>query len=133
MDKKYTIRWYNLQKTVLMVEYIAIVGWDDILEAHNEASNILQEMSHEVILFHNGGESPPASMNVGSIHDQFYNRLPRPPKNLKFVLVLLGNPGVMRPFDASLEVLDKVFFKRKYTYVVGTMAEAEKVIAKAGF
>ena len=27
----------------------------------------------------------------------------------------------------------KIFFKRKYAYIVNTMAEAERVIAEAGF
>lgn len=133
MDQKYAISWRNSQKTVLTVDYLAIVDWDDIIAAHLEAVDMIKEIPHEIILFHNGGESPPVPIHFGSVHDQFYNKLPRPPKNLKFIIVLMGNPGVMRPFDAALEVLDKVFYMQKYTHVVSTMAEAERLITKAGF
>ena len=133
MDKNYEISWRNPQMTVLMVTYHADVGWDDIIGANVEALDRIKVLPQEIILFHNAGPYKVKQFGFGVAHDLLYNRLPRPPKNLKFIVTLMSDPAQQKSFYGAAELLDKLFFRRKYAYVVGSLVEAERLIAQAGF
>jgi hypothetical protein len=135
MDKKYEIIWRNPEKkNVLVVNYLADPLLDDILKANLEAFALFQNIPHEVILFHNGGKYVVEALGIGSVHDLLYNKLPRrAPDNLKFIIVMVENDRTRRLMGAAMDVLDKLFFKRKIVYAVGKMEEAESLISKAGF
>ena len=132
MDKKYEVVWRDPQKTVLMVNYLQNVTWEDVLAADIEAVAIIQQESHPVILFHYAGKNNVDLIDIGSIKDLLYNKVPFPPPNMKLVIVLLNNYRSKTSLMMAMEVLDKVIFRRKLTYVVNTMEEAEAIIVKAG-
>ena len=132
MDKKYEVVWRDPQKTVLMVNYLQNVTWEDVLAADIEAVAIIQQESHPVILFHHSGKNNIDLIDIGSIKDLLYNKVPFPPPNMKLVIVLLNNYRSKTSLMMAMEVLDKVIFRRKLTYVVNTMEEAEAIIVKAG-
>jgi hypothetical protein len=94
---------------------------------------MIVELPYDVILFHDGGEHNISTTGIGTIHDLLYNKVPRPPQNMKMVIVLSANFSVKKPLEAAVEILDKLFFRRKITHLVSTMAEAERLISKAGF
>jgi hypothetical protein len=134
MDKKYEIMWRNPQKTVLLVNYLTDIVWDDIMAATIEAAPMIQEVPHDVILFHNGGQHAVDTTRIGAINDRLYNKIPpRPAKNLKFTIVLIENLEHMKWVEAAVEILDKRFSRPGFVHVVNSMAEAEREISKAGF
>lgn len=133
MDKKYELVWRNPQKTVLMINYLAPVTWSDVTEAGADAMEAIKDLPQDVILFHNGGTHTVNLTKITSIHDLLYNNLSNPPRNLKFVIVYLENIKILKELDAAMEILDKLFFKRKIFHVASSMAEAERLIVRAGF
>jgi len=134
MEKKYEIMWRNPQKTILQVNYLTDVVWDDIMAANMEAAPMIQEVTHDIILFHNGGQHAVDTTRIGVINDRLYNKIPpRPAKNLKCTIVLIENLEYMRSVKAAMEILDKRFSRPGFAHVVNSMAEAEREISKAGF
>ncbi len=133
MDKKYEIVWRDPQKTVLKVNYQPSIDWSDGLSANIEAMAAIREVQNDVLLFHDTSQSTIDLLGFGSVHDLFYNKLPRPPHNLKMIVVVFRSPNVVKSVGASIEILDKLFFKRKYAHIVGSLEEAERLIAQAGF
>ena len=135
LDKKYEITWRTPQKTVLMIHYLAAPALEDVTQAQQDAFGMLDEVPHDVIVFHNGGEHKVDSTNLGRVHDSLYNKFPRrPPENLKQVIVLIEDDQIRESMSAAMEVLGQLFFKRKITQTVKTMAEAEEeeLLLKAG-
>jgi hypothetical protein len=134
MEKKYEIDWRDPQQTVLVVTYLADPLLSDILDANLEAFAVIRSTPHDVILLHNGGTHNLETIGIGSFHDLLYNKLPRNPiENLKLIIVLLENDRTRRFTGAAMEILDKLFLRRQMVQSVGSMAEAERLIAKAGF
>jgi len=134
MDKKYEIAWRDAQQTVLIVTYLADPLLNDILEANLEALAMIHDAAHEVILLHNGGNHNLETVGIGSFHDLLYNKLPRDSiENLKFIIVLIENNRIRKFAGAAMEILDKLFLRRQIVQSVGSMAEAERLIARAGF
>jgi hypothetical protein len=134
MDKKYEIGWRNPQQTVLVVTYLADPLLSDILDANLEAFAMIEKIPHDVILLHNGGKYKIETIGIGSFHDLLYNKLPsKPLENLKLIIVLLENNHIRRLAGAAMEILDKLFLRRQMVQSVGSMDEAERLIAKAGF
>lgn len=134
MNSKYQIDWRDEKKNVLVVTYLAPPTLDDILKANLEAFAMIRETPNEVVLFHNGGKQNANMLGIQSVRDLLYNKLPRPSlTNMKFIIMLVEDDRTRRLMGSALEVLDKLFFKRKIVYAVGRMEEAEKLIAGAGF
>lgn len=133
MDKSYEIVWRDSQKkTVLMVNYLQDVTWEDVLKADTEAVGIIQQELHSVVLFHYAGKNNINLTDIGSIKDILYNKVPVPPQNMKLVIVLLNNFKARTSLMMAIEVLDKIAFGRKLTYVVDKLEEAERLIVQAG-
>lgn len=131
MDKKYEVVWRDPQKTVLMVNYLQDVTWEDVLAADIEAVAVIQQESHSVSLFHYAGKNNINLTDIGSIKELLYNKVPFPPPNMKLVIVLLNNFRAKTSLKVAMGVLDKVIFRRKLTYVVDTVEEAERLILQA--
>jgi hypothetical protein len=135
MDKRYQIEWRNPKKTILVVNYLGDSVLDDVLASNLEAFAMIKELPHEVILIHNGGSYNIAVelLSIGKIHDVVYSQFPAIPQNLKFVIVILASSLTRIPMGAGMEVLDILYFRRRMTYTVSRMEEAERLIAKSGF
>ncbi len=133
MEKKYEIKWRDSQQTVLIVTFQPPLEWAVGLAANIEAMEKIKEMPHDVILLHDTSGSKISLLGIGGIHDIFYNKLPSPPKNLKMVITVFNNLTITKSVSASMEILDKVFFKRRYAYIVANMEEADRLITQAGF
>jgi hypothetical protein len=135
MDKNYTIEWRNPAKNILEVKYLSDAVLNDILLSNIDAFSMIETVSHEVILIHNsqGYNVELGLLSVGKVHDSVYSKFPPIPKNLKLVIIILSQRAVRAMMGSALEVLDKMFFRRKMTSVVASMQEAEAQIINMGF
>lgn len=135
MDKNYTIEWHNETKSVLEIKYWGDAVLKDILESNVEAISVVAAAPNEVIVIHNsnGYNVDLELLGVGKIHDSVYSKFPPIPANLKMVVIILGNRFTRSVMGSALEVLDRVFFKRRMAYTVSSMQEARALILKNGF
>ena len=95
-----------------------------------EALPMMTALTHDVILFHDGGPYGISSPDIASVKDLFYTKIPPPPKNLKFVIALMRSSN-RNMVMMAIETLDKVMYGRKLNYFVTSMEEAERLIAQA--
>lgn len=135
MNKNYTIEWRNPAKTILEIKYLGDAVLNDILSSNVDSFSMIETMPHEVLLIHNGqGYNVELGLlSVGKVHDSVYSKFPPVPKNLKFVVIILSQRATRAMMGSALEILDRVFFRRKMTTVVASMQEAESQIVKMGF
>lgn len=135
MDKNYTIEWRNPENTILEIKYLGDAVLNDIRSSNVDSFSMIESMLHEVILVHNsqGYDVDLRLLSVGKIHDSVYSKFPPIPKNLKFVVIILSQRATRAMMGSALEVLDRVFFRRKMTSVIASMQEAEAQIANMGF
>lgn len=135
MDKNYTLEWHNPNKTILEIKYLGDAVLNDILSSNVDAFLMVKTIPHEVILIHNsqGYNVELDLLSVGKVHDAVYSKFPPIPKNLKFVIIILSQRTTRAMMGSALEVLDKVFFRRKMTAVVASTQEAKAQIIKMGF
>jgi len=135
MNKNYTIEWRNPAKTILEIKYLGDAVLNDILSSNVDAFSMIETVPHEVLLIHNGqGYNVELGLlSVGKVHDSVYSKFPPVPKNLKFVVIILSQRATRAMMGSALEILDRVFFRRKMTTVVASMQEAESQIVKMGF
>ncbi len=135
MNKNYTIEWRNPAKTILEIKYLGDAVLNDILSSNVDAFSMIETVPHEVLLIHNGqGYNVELGLlSVGQVHDSVYSKFPPIPKNLKFVVIILSQRATRAMMGSALEILDRVFFRRKMTTVVASMQEAESQIVKMGF
>ncbi|MFM8877174.1 MAG: hypothetical protein ACKOGC_14000 [Anaerolineae bacterium] len=135
MNKNYTIEWRNPAKTILEIKYLGDAVLNDILSSNVDSFSMIETVPHEVLLIHNGqGYNVELGLlSVGQVHDSVYSKFPPIPKNLKFVVIILSQRATRAMMGSALEILDRVFFRRKMTTVVASMQEAESQIVKMGF
>jgi hypothetical protein len=135
MNNNYTIEWRNPAKTILEIKYLDDAVLNDILSSNVEAFSMIETLPYEVILIHNsqGYNVELGLLTVGKVHDSVYSKFPPVPKNLKFVIIILSQRATRAMMGSALEVLDRLFFRRKVTSVVASMQEAEAQIIKLGF
>ena len=135
MDKNYTIEWRTPDKTILEIKYLGDAVLNDIFSSNVDAFSMVETVPHEVLLIHNGqGYNVELGLlSVGKVHDSVYSKFPPVPKNLKFVVIILSQRATRAMMGSALEILDRVFFRRKMTTVVASMQEAESQIVKMGF
>jgi len=135
MNKNYTIEWRNPAKTILEIKYLGDAVLNDILSSNVDSFSMIETVPHEVLLIHNGqGYNVELGLlSVGKVHDSVYSKFPPVPKNLKFVVIILSQRATRAMMGSALEVLDRVFFRRKMTSVVASMQEAEVQIQNMGF
>ncbi len=135
MNKNYTIEWRNPAKTILEIKYLGDAVLNDILSSNVDSFSMIETVPHEVLLIHNGqGYNVELGLlSVGKVHDSVYSKFPPVPKNLKFVVIILSQRATRAMMGSALEILDRVFFRRKMTTVVASMQEAESQIVKMGF
>lgn len=135
MEKIYTIEWRNPAKTILEIKYLGDAVLSDILSSNVDAFSIINTVPHEALLIHNsqGYNVELGLLSVGKVHDSVYSKFPPVPKNLKFVVIILSQRATRALMGSALEVLDRVFFRRKMTSVVASMQEAEVQILQMGF
>jgi hypothetical protein len=135
MNKIYTIEWRDPAKTILEVKYLGDAVLNDIFSSNVDAFSMIETVTHEAILIHNsqGHNVDLGLLSVGKVHDSVYSKFPPVPKNLKFVIVVLSQRATRTMMGSALEVLDRLFFRRKVTSVVASIQEAEAQILKMGF
>jgi hypothetical protein len=135
MNKNYTIEWRNPAKTILEIKYLGDAVLNDILSSNVDSFSMIETVPHEVLLIHSGqGYNVELGLlSVGKVHDSVYSKFPPVPKNLKFVVIILSQRATRAMMGSALEILDRVFFRRKMTTVVASMQEAESQIVKMGF
>lgn len=135
MNKNYTIEWRNPTKTILEIKYLGDAVLNDILSSNVDSFSMIETVPYEVLLIHNGqGYNVELGLlSVGKVHDSVYSKFPPVPKNLKFVVIILSQRATRAMMGSALEILDRVFFRRKMTTVVASMQEAESQIVKMGF
>ena len=113
MDKKYELTWRNPQKTILMANYLTDIVLEDISAAILEAVPLIQEIPHDVIMFHNIGQHAVNTTRIGVIHDDLYNKIPfRPAKNLKFVFYKIKGAHLGQKLLSKRSPPDSVFSVR---------------------
>ncbi len=135
MNKIYTIEWRNPAKTILEIKYLGDAALNDILASNVDAFSMIETVPHEALLIHDsqGYNVELSLLSVGKVHDSVYSKFPPVPKNLKHVVIILSQRATRAMMGSALEVLDRLFFRRKVTSVVASMQEAEAEIIKMGF
>ncbi|HNM37074.1 MAG TPA: hypothetical protein PKI33_08425 [Anaerolineales bacterium] len=117
------------------IKHLGDAVLNDILSSNVESLSMIETVPHEIALIHNGqGYNVELGLlSVGKVHDSVYSKFPPVPKNLKFVVIILSQHATRAMMGSALEILDRVFFRRKMTAVVASMQEAEAQIMQMGF
>ncbi|HND48743.1 MAG TPA: hypothetical protein PLL95_09285 [Anaerolineales bacterium] len=105
------------------IKHLGDAVLNDILSSNVESLSMIETVPHEIALIHNGqGYNVELGLlSVGKVHDSVYSKFPPVPKNLKFVVIILSQHATRAMMGSALEILDRVFFRRKMTAVVASM------------
>jgi len=127
-NNTYTLDWKNPQtKKALVVKYLRPWRWENVIDALQEAKGIFELVNHSVAIVHDQLDFPSDQSTIGAILN-LWGKLPPPPKNLHLCIVVAETKNSM--LEIGFEIFEKVAFQKTITYFVGSMEEANKLLAR---
>lgn len=129
---KFDVFWLDpeTQKT-LVIKYIEPWVWNDFIVFTEDNIEWLKKIDYEFTLLHDFSLFSSSDTLVGSIYDNLMKKLPPIPKNLRFAIVI--DPHKNRMAEMGFEILEKVLYRKKKTYFVGSMEAAKIILSSQGF
>jgi hypothetical protein len=125
--KKYTIDWRSSREDILQITYHDNISWVDILNAHLEAEKTVNATPHNVVIFNESYRYAIDNVQISTIKELLFNKIPRVPKNLKGIIVLI--PHAQKAMLATgIEILADIQYGHKFIRVVDTYEEAEMLL-----
>jgi hypothetical protein len=124
-----TSTWYNNEKTIIITRFETEWIWNDFHKAVREMHEMIRTVPHRVdlIMLHK------VDQPLGNPMIHFRKAFENQPDNTGQVVVVNSNlnPVAKRFMNALAGIFDRAFPSKSKVYIVDSIDEAEKLIAKS--